>query len=937
MKKIEDTPNFKILKEQVSEIDLSSNNSHKRMAETLKNLIKDNDNLTVGLEGEFGSGKSTVLSFLNKELIEDSDKFLTFYFDIWSHESDQLRKHFLLKFLEQIKFKDDRLDEVASELKNKVTKNHKEVKRSTTTLGFWMAIFTFIFPVGITLVSQSGPFCYGLECGGISFWGLIFHLMAFSPILFLLIIGPFIIAHQNKEEHKKWNKDFFKLSKWSFFQSSNEEHITEITTGLRENSSVEFEEYFEKLLNVIREKYPEAKIILIIDNLDRVDRDQIISIFKTLQIFIQNRNTLELNSSRFDNLHVIIPYNSGGLSYFTEEIMKYFEVILTVPSPLPSSWSAIVDELYKQNFEGWSNAEKDRIINVFKYMVKNTHNVPRIRDVKFYLNQVRVLHNHTQGYIHTEVIAYYIYLLYLNGINRYKLNLELVKPQINIKRGNNNELTNRQKIIYGIIEGTIPSQEDLSYFDLDEFTQQLAAVIFDVSNNEGFEALIQGHLKSLLNQVELDSKPNIQKIEENFKESFWTIFNLVITNDSSSEFLIKTSYNIYRAFGNQDRNLDRLKNLLNRLNWINTSSIYFDKNLVEKKVHLQGMELMSLNTRQKYFEHLVQSFGINVLNKVEIQSKDFRESKQIKSYLQEIFTYYDDLIIVEEDWRLENWIALVDDEEEFVNGNFFVQVSSKRLNRLKEEIKNSGGITSSILKILRLINQPEMEINKEFNLELLIHFLQYSLPKKNQVDSIYLDKYLLDLVLQDLMHLSDEKADHLFAIIVKHTNYFINSQESLNYYAYAQSFIFYLNGVQKNIIETSLMNKFFQDSSQQKIEFYKTEILGNKYYKVKHNQNWLLKLLSNSKFNLVKELIDYHLNELGNLNLDIKSDERSISLYIKAIHHYCLMENDDSNCKIFIEKILQSKNFQEGYKDYDRKLHNYELLEGLKEKYFIKV
>ena len=76
---------------------------HERIAEELAGLIKSGeDAATVGLEGGWGSGKSTVVTILNEKLQSSSDQVLMTVFDAWAHQGDPLRRTFLETLIDSI-------------------------------------------------------------------------------------------------------------------------------------------------------------------------------------------------------------------------------------------------------------------------------------------------------------------------------------------------------------------------------------------------------------------------------------------------------------------------------------------------------------------------------------------------------------------------------------------------------------------------------------------------------------------------------------------------------------------------------------------------------------------------------------------------------------------------------------------------------------------
>src|SRR5688572_22888599 len=120
---------FNFISEAAADQDLLSDKVHQSTADTIYNLIENSDRaITIALDGEFGSGKSTVIKLLKQKY--KFKKTLFYIFDAWAHEGDPLRKIFLEKLIRIIERK--RTDEKISEL-NQLIINNTNTKKVKTT------------------------------------------------------------------------------------------------------------------------------------------------------------------------------------------------------------------------------------------------------------------------------------------------------------------------------------------------------------------------------------------------------------------------------------------------------------------------------------------------------------------------------------------------------------------------------------------------------------------------------------------------------------------------------------------------------------------------------------------------------------------------------------------------------------------------------------
>ena len=94
----------KRINDDPSDEDGFSGHGHTRTAQALKQelLQLSNEDGAIGLEGDWGSGKSTVIRLAEDLISKDSShdhEFLFFEFDLWIHQTDDFKRAFLISFL----------------------------------------------------------------------------------------------------------------------------------------------------------------------------------------------------------------------------------------------------------------------------------------------------------------------------------------------------------------------------------------------------------------------------------------------------------------------------------------------------------------------------------------------------------------------------------------------------------------------------------------------------------------------------------------------------------------------------------------------------------------------------------------------------------------------------------------------------------------------
>ena len=246
---------YRILPEEVAKKDLFDFGTHERVAATVHKILTSPENkaLTIGLEGSWGSGKSTVVEILRRKLC--GEKFHYFYFDAWAHEGDPLRKVFLESFIKSIDVENDanQLQLLENRISNRQTTTRIKSSRRTTQLGKWLYLSALFVPLGVAIISSGGVVglsnaVFGND-NGMNAMGVVFSL---APLIVLLTNAISSLRSEGGVLHPK---------NWVFQESeSDSEHVSEESEE-DERSSIEFEKYFDEVVEIVLSRDPSRKLL----------------------------------------------------------------------------------------------------------------------------------------------------------------------------------------------------------------------------------------------------------------------------------------------------------------------------------------------------------------------------------------------------------------------------------------------------------------------------------------------------------------------------------------------------------------------------------------------------------------------------------------------------------------------------------------------------
>lgn len=542
-KNIKEHP-FKLLREEADDKDAFKKHTHENIADALSVLIeREQGGLTIGVEGPWGGGKSTVLKILRRKLT----KSYFFFFDAWAHEGDSLRRVFLESLCEYFKgeLKDNagvckELDALGREIDGRRVVTTTSTTRKPTLMGILSVVSASVAALGVGILSVSrdnnNKFCPWLL--GVS--------IAFLACPALLVVSRFVTLACQRVFGSL--ERFWTVNNWAFLQDSSIDETERDVTEEDERSSVEFERFFGRIMGKVMEVDKGKQLIIAIDNLDRINPEDSFRLWSTLQTFLQKRSVGVEKGDWFNRLWILVPYDSEGLSKLwnrdgkSPEMVKSFmdkcfQIRIEVPRPLMSDWESFAKAKIEEALKEWPANDKQVVFEILRNTREGVLDIPTPREIKNYINQVAVIRNHARSGISTAVIAYYV-------LSRYQ-----EWHTIDKKKHEQGSMS-VEDVRYALLWNNYPEIEHRGYLG-DDYTAMFAGLIFGVDAESGHELLIGSEIENALKSGDGNS---LKKIEDIHKDGFWNVLDgflrklmRYVDSDSSLADFLNRCGAIFRA------------------------------------------------------------------------------------------------------------------------------------------------------------------------------------------------------------------------------------------------------------------------------------------------------------------------------------------------------------------------------------------------------
>lgn len=451
--------NAKFRDDVPAKADELANKTHQRVADVLVDIIKTYPGgKAIGLEGSWGSGKSTVIEFLRDkfEILnkDNRPKRKIFIFDTWAHQSDPMRRVFLEELIETLsgevidrKKWGEKLNALQSKKKRTVETRAEQLSWVATWALITIPFYPFAFALLTALMKDGPPPALTVPLLGTFTSGWL------MTAVFAVIAPPYLAAVWTW-----WRWRTFHLSRPLIRVPKDKEgksiifgfnkQTDHVTTDqlIREDeaTSVEFNKEFDELASDISDR--NFQLIIVLDNLDRLGSDQIKEIWGSMRNFF-SATPGSSRSSALKDVWLIVPIDRQHIeAVFSDEklphktiasdgdteivasgiqedgdakgfIEKTFAFMLRVPPPLQSSWRSFLTAQLNDSFG--SKISNSTIYSIFRFLelfvgARSIIVTPRL--LKNYVNQIVAQARLSGNAVPLEYQA--LYVLYKDSISQ---------------------------------------------------------------------------------------------------------------------------------------------------------------------------------------------------------------------------------------------------------------------------------------------------------------------------------------------------------------------------------------------------------------------------------------------------------------------------------------------------------------------------------------
>jgi len=368
----------KYLNNKPSGKDLFEGKSQERISKNIAEQIKEPNNIhrIIGIEGEWGSGKSNIIELLKNQL---KQTHYIYIYDTWGHQEDSQRRAFLEELTEELiqekilsnktKYKDIFGKEHNITWKEKIKyllARKRETNKKTIpklSVGIIIIGLILIFTPILSLVSNI------IFDKNTEWWKKL--LLPISPILLAVLI--YLIKSLINFKLINLSEIFF-IYKGKELENTTYEIFSELEPSVKE-----FKDWIDSISKGLTKD-----LVIVYDNMDRLPPEKVKGIWSSIHTFFAEKT--------YDKINIIIPFDKKHLQIAfgddecqtNEFINKTFSIVYRVSPPVLTDWKEFFAIKFKEAFGESENKEFPIVLSIFDRLRKKF--TPR--DIIIFINEL---------------------------------------------------------------------------------------------------------------------------------------------------------------------------------------------------------------------------------------------------------------------------------------------------------------------------------------------------------------------------------------------------------------------------------------------------------------------------------------------------------------------------------------------------------------------
>lgn len=333
--------------------DLFDGKSHDTIAQHIANILVNNNAKIIGIDGDWGSGKSNMVNLIKDKL--DHNIFHFFIYDAWGHQTDFQRRSILenlTSFLvdEAKILKKDKWNAKLLQLLSRKRSVGTKIVKELSAVAKVSAIIAFTMPLLVFIGGMINDNLFKLV-----YWGIV---LVFSlALLFYLQIKNM----KKYGQSTKFSSIIHELS-LSYMDYTNEKSKDSIEQSIKYETIYDEEPStrdFKNWMKEINEDIKENTLIIVFDNMDRLPKDKVQELWAAIHTFFAEEKYSKIRVIvPFDRTHIKSAFKSEDIllkstnmpdgsdnnndvaCYGNDFINKTFDVVFRVSPPVMSDWKA---------------------------------------------------------------------------------------------------------------------------------------------------------------------------------------------------------------------------------------------------------------------------------------------------------------------------------------------------------------------------------------------------------------------------------------------------------------------------------------------------------------------------------------------------------------------------------------------------------------------